>query len=46
MGDMSRKLAELIKQGQAALGTKFEVEDDYRDDDVYESDEGYVDEEW
>ncbi|KAI6790235.1 hypothetical protein KC363_g7485 [Hortaea werneckii] len=46
MGDMSRKLAELIKQGQAALGTKFEVEDDYRDDDVYETDEGYVDEEW
>ncbi|KAI7362387.1 hypothetical protein KC354_g7319 [Hortaea werneckii] len=46
MGDMSRKLAELIKQGQAALGTKFEVEDDNRDDDVYETDEGYVDEEW
>ncbi|RMX87804.1 hypothetical protein D0869_02085 [Hortaea werneckii] len=47
MGDMSRKLAELIKQGQAALGTKFEVEDEYHDDDdVYETDEGYVDEEW
>ncbi|KAI7447297.1 hypothetical protein KC336_g1009 [Hortaea werneckii] len=46
MGDMSRKLAELIKQGQAALGTKFEVEDDYHDDGVYETDEGYVDEKW
>ncbi|QIX00496.1 hypothetical protein AMS68_006013 [Peltaster fructicola] len=38
MNNMSRQLEELIRQGQAALGTKFTVEDNGFDD------EGFVDE--
>lgn len=37
IGNMSRQLEELIKQGQAALGTKFSVEGDVDED----MDEGY-----
>lgn len=32
IGNMSRQLEELIKQGQAALGTKFSVEGDVDED--------------
>ena len=41
MSSMSRRLEDLIKQGQAALGTKFSVDDGggYHDDD----DEGFAD---
>ncbi|KAF2763683.1 hypothetical protein EJ03DRAFT_332514 [Teratosphaeria nubilosa] len=42
IGDMSRKLADLIRQGQEALGTKYSVEGSGYDDE----DEGFVDEEW
>ena len=45
MSDMSRKLADLIRQGQEALGTKFEVEGG-SEGGVREEDEGFVDEEW
>jgi hypothetical protein len=43
MSDMSRKLADLIRQGQEALGTKISVEGDGGGG---ETDEGFVDEEW
>lgn len=43
MTDMSRKLADLIRQGQEALGTKIEVEGGGAG---AEMDEGFVDEEW
>ncbi|KAK5111290.1 hypothetical protein LTR85_012185 [Meristemomyces frigidus] len=43
MTDMSRKLADLIRQGQEALGTKFSVEGPGAGE---EADGGYVDEEW
>lgn len=48
MSDMSKKLADLIRQGQAALGTKFSVEGDDDDDDGGDvgMDEGFVDEDW
>jgi hypothetical protein len=38
IGNMSRQLEELIKQGQAALGTKFSVEGDVDE----EMDDGYA----
>ena len=41
MSDMSRKLADLIRQGQQALGTNISVEGAYDT-----MDEGFVDEEW
>ena len=41
MSSMSRRLEDLIRQGQEALGTKFEVEGGAGD-----MDEGFVDEEW
>ena len=43
MSDMSRKLADLIRQGQEALGTKISVEGHGGGG---ETDEGFVDEEW
>lgn len=44
IGDMSRKLNDLIRQGQEALGTKYSVEDFHGGGE--ETDEGFVDEEW
>ncbi|KAK4552091.1 hypothetical protein LTR86_010627 [Recurvomyces mirabilis] len=43
MTDMSRKLADLIRAGQEALGTKISVEGDVEGE---QTDEGFVDEEW
>lgn len=42
IGNMSRQLEELIKQGQAALGTKFSVEGDADE----EMDDGYAGSRW
>lgn len=43
MSSMSRRLEDLIRQGQEALGTKFSVEGG---GGVEDKDEGFVDEEW
>jgi hypothetical protein len=42
IGNMSRQLEELIKQGQAALGTKFSVEGDVDED----MDDGFSGRRW
>jgi hypothetical protein len=46
IGDMSRRLADLIKQGQEALGTKVSVEGSLGAESGDMMDEGFVDEEW
>jgi hypothetical protein len=54
MTSMNRQLKDLISQAQAALGTKYDVENDGDGGGVgsvggsggWEEDEGFVDEEW
>lgn len=48
MNNMNRKLTDLIQQAQTALGTKFAVEGDgdRSMEDLEDTDEGFVDEEW
>ena len=50
MSDMGRRLAELIRQGQEALGTRVSVEEEGGGGAIglggKEEDEGFVDEEW